>query len=150
MNGPNADPERMHRSSFLVALLVTLGLAAAAPAATAPAGSYKGKIDYQGYEITFVVKGSTISKVRARMLTDCDGSGYLVQYQIAPGKTWAIRGGKFSGTKTVTVDQTTEHIVFAGTISGGMAKGYIREWDSVQGGGVVCDTLKRTFTASRR
>jgi len=140
----------MHRFALRLALLASLTLAVAAPAATAPTSSYKGKIDYQGYEITFKVKGNTISKVRARMLTDCDGSGYLTQYQIAPGRNWKIRNGKFSGTKVITVDQTKEHVVFQGTISGGKATGFIREWDSVEGGGVVCDTLKRTFTATRR
>jgi|tagenome__1003787_1003787.scaffolds.fasta_scaffold20372935_2 hypothetical protein len=140
----------MRSTMFSLACLAALSIAAAAPAAAGPAGSYKGKIDYQGYEITFKVTGSTISKVRARMLTDCDGSGYLVQYQIAPGRSWKIRNGKFSGTKVITVDQTKEHVVFQGTISGGKAKGFIREWDSVEGGGVVCDTLKRTFTATRR
>jgi hypothetical protein len=139
----------MHRSALRLALLASLALAATAPAASAPSAKYKGKIDYQGYEITFTVKGSTISKVRARMLTDCDGSGYLTQYQIAPGRSWKISGGKFSGTKVIKVDQTSEHVDFHGTISGGKAKGYIREWDSVEGGGVVCDTLKRTFSASR-
>src|SRR3954451_14693957 len=121
----------MHRSSLPLTLLASLALWAAAPAVASPASHFKGKIDYQGYEITFDVKGSTISKVRARMLTDCDGSGYLTQYQIAPGKTWALRNGRFSGTKLVTVDQTTEHITFTGTIRGGTAKGFIREWDSV-------------------
>jgi hypothetical protein len=74
----------MHRSSILAALAGALILAGVAPAATSNAGSYKGKIDYQGYDITFKVKG------------------------------------------------------------------YIREWDTVEGSGIVCDTLKRTFTATRR
>jgi hypothetical protein len=140
----------MHKSSFFLALIAALTLAAAAPAATAPASSYKGKIDYQGYEITFKVRGNTNSKVRARMLVDCDRSGYLTQFQIAPGATWKIKNGKFSGTKVQKVDQAKSTVIFKGTISGGKAKGFIREYDSVEGGGVVCDTLKRTFTATRR
>lgn len=139
----------MHRSSLVLALLAALVVTAAAPAATSPNGSYKGKIDYQGYDITFKVKGDKITKIVARMLVDCEGSGYPTQFLIAPDAAWTIKNGKFSGKKIQTVGQAKAYVTFAGTISGGRVKGYIREWDTVAGSGIVCDTLKRTFTAKR-
>lgn len=140
----------MHRSGFLLALLGALTIAGAAPAATTNAGSYKGKIDYQGYDITFKITGSKISKVVARMLVDCDRDGYSEQFLIAPDASWTIKNGKFSGKKVQTVDQAKAYVTFAGTVKGGTVKGFIREWDTVEGSGIVCDTLKRTFTAKRR
>ena len=137
----------MHRSSFILALLAALTLSAAAPAATT---SFKGKIDYQGYEITFKIKGSKITDIVARMLQDCDGDGFSEVFLIAPDAAWTIRNGKFSGKKVQRYDQSEAHVTFAGTVKGGTVKGYIREWDTVEGSGIVCDTLKRTFTAKRR
>jgi hypothetical protein len=131
--------------------LTTAATLIAAPAATAaPAGSYKGKIDYQGYEITFKVKGSKITKIRARMLQDCAGDGMSEQFTIAPDTSWTIKGGKFKGTKKETFDSITATYVFEGTISkSGTVKGFIREYDYIDGVGIVCDTLKRTFKAKR-
>src|SRR4051794_25770664 len=130
-------PEGMHRSSLLLALLGALVLSAAAPAATGPAGSYRGKIDYQGYDITFKVKGNKISKIVARMLVDCEGSGYPESFLIAPDASWTIKNGKFSGRKIQTVDQAKAYVTFQGTVSGGKVKGFIREWDTVEGSGIV-------------
>ena len=143
-----ADAIHMHRSCLL-ALLASLLVCAAAPAATAPVGAYKGKIDYQGYAITFKVKGSKISNVVARMLADCDGDGYSENFLIAPDASWTIKGNRFSGKKVQTVDQSKATVIFQGTFSGGTVKGWIREYDYVPGSGIVCDTLKRTFTARR-
>jgi hypothetical protein len=140
----------MHRSSLPLALLAALVITAAAPAATGQAGSYKGKIDYQGYDITFKVKGNKISKIVARMLVDCDRDGYSETFLIAPDASWTIKNGRFSGRKIQTVDQAKAYVTFQGTVSAGKVKGFIREWDTVEGSGVVCDTLKRTFTAKRR
>jgi hypothetical protein len=140
----------MNRSSYLLALLGALSLCAAAPAATSVNGSYKGKIDYQGYDITFKVRGNKISGIVARMLVDCEGSGYPEDFLIAPSASWTIKNGKFSGKKVQVVDQARAYVTFQGTIKGGNVKGSIREWDTVEGSGIVCDTLKRTFTATRR
>jgi hypothetical protein len=137
----------MPRTSLLVAL-ATLLFATSAPAATSD-GSYKGKIDYQGYAITFKVKGDRITKIVARMLVDCDGSGYPTTFLIAPDAGWTIKNGRFSGRKVQTVDQAKAYVTFEGTVRGGTVKGFIREWDTVAGSGIVCDTLKRTFTAKR-
>jgi hypothetical protein len=142
---PDAEAGRMLRSSLL-ALLIALGLHASAPAAGT---SYKGKIDYQGYDITFKIKGNKITNIVARMLADCDRDGYSEQFLIAPDASWTIKNGKFSGKKVQTVDQAKAYVTFAGTVKGGTVKGFIREWDTVEGSGVVCDTLKRTFTAKR-
>lgn len=128
-------------------LLTTILLAASASAATT---SYKGKIDYQGYDITFKVKGSKITNVVARMLQDCDGDGISEMFTIAPESSWTIRNGRFSGKKVEDFDGSKAYVTFAGRIKGGTVKGFIREWDTVEGSGIVCDTLKRTFTAKRR
>lgn len=140
----------MHRSGFLLALLGALLIAGAAPAATSSNGSYKGKIDYQGYDITFKIKGNKISKIVARMLADCDRDGYSEEFLIAPDASWTIKNGKFSGKKVQSYDQSKAYVTFAGTVKGGTVKGFIREWDTVEGSGIVCDTLKRTFTARRQ
>lgn len=134
----------------LLTLLSTIALAGAAPAATAPKpGAYKGKIDYQGYDITFKIKGNKITDIVARMLQDCDRDGFSETFLIAPDASWTIRNGKFSGKKVQTYDQAKAHVTFQGTVKGGVVKGFIREWDTVEGSGIVCDTLKRTFTARR-
>lgn len=139
----------MQRSSCL-ALLGALILSAAAPAATSSNGSYRGKIDFQGYAITFTVKGNKISKIVARMLADCDRDGYSEEFLIAPDASWTITNGRFSGKKVQVYDQSKAYVTFQGTVRRGTVKGFIREWDTVEGSGVVCDTLKRTFTARRR
>lgn len=144
---PRADKLDMHRSSLLAAL-AALTCSAAAPAATSN-GSYKGKIDYQGYDITFKISGNRISKIHATMLQDCAGDGMSEVYSIAPRSSWTIRGGKFSGKKIETYGQSKAYVTFSGTVRGGRVKGFIREWDTVAGSGIVCDTLKRTFTAKR-
>lgn len=123
-------------------------LATAAPAAVS-SGSYKGKIKFQGYEIKFKVKGKKISKITARMLTECDGDGSYETFLIAPKGTWTIKGNKFSGKKTDTYGHSKATVVFKGTFSGGTVKGSIREWDYVDGNGIVCDTLTRKFTAKK-
>ena len=134
----------------LVILALTLSLALAATAVAAPpAGKYKGKIDYQGYEVTFTVKGGKVTKFKARMLQDCAGDGMSEQIYVVPDGGWKIKGNRVSGKKVETVDQTKATYILEGRFSGGTFKGSIREYDYVDGVGIVCDTLKRTFTAKR-
>lgn len=134
-----------------IALLAALALAPATPALAAPAGAYKGKIAHQGYDITFTVKGSKITKIRARMLQDCGGDGLSEVYYIAPDASWTIRGSKFSGKKKETYSGVQTTVTFEGTVSrSGAVKGHVRAVDFIDGVGIVCDTLKRTFTARRR
>ena len=56
----------MRRIAATVTALLCL---AAAAQAAAPAGSYKGKIAYQGYDIKFKVKGSKITRISAGSVT---------------------------------------------------------------------------------
>ena len=134
----------------LVILALTLFVALTATAVAAPpAGKYKGKIDYQGYEVTFTVKGGKVTKFKARMLQDCAGDGMSEQIYVVPDGGWKIKGNRVSGKKVETVDQTKATYILNGRFSGGTFKGSIREYDYVDGVGIVCDTLKRTFTAKR-
>jgi hypothetical protein len=123
-------------------------LASAAPASVS-SGSYTGKIAYQGYEIKFKVKGNKITKISARMLTDCDRDGSFETFLIAPKGSWKIKGSSFSGKQTDTYGHSRATVVFKGKFTGGKVKGSIREWDYVDGNGIVCDTLVRKFTAKR-
>jgi hypothetical protein len=123
-------------------------LAGTAPAAVS-GGSYKGKIEYQGYEIKFKVKGGKISKISARMLQDCDRDGYSESFLIAPKGSWKIKGSSFSGKKTDTYGHSKATVEFKGKFKGGKVTGSIREWDYVDGSGIVCDTLVRKFSAKR-
>ena len=123
-------------------------LAGAAPAAVS-SGSYKGKIAYQGYDIKFKVKGGKVTNISARMLQDCDRDGFSETFLIAPKGSWKIKGSKFSGKKTDTYGHSKATVVFKGKFSGGKVTGSIREWDYVDGNGIVCDTLVRKFTAKR-
>lgn len=123
-------------------------LAGAAPAAVST-GSYKGKIAYQGYDIKFKVKAGKVTNISARMLADCDGDGYSENFLIAPKGSWKIKGSSFSGKKTDTVSHSKATVEFKGKFSGGKVTGSIREWDYVDGNGIVCDTLVRKFTAKR-
>jgi hypothetical protein len=133
-----------------VAAALTASLAAA-PALAVPAGSYKGKIAYQGYDITFKVKGSKITKIVARMLQDCDRDGSSEVFLIAPDASWKIgKDGRFKGKKVQRYGQSAAHVTFEGRFKGSQVTGSIREWDTVEGSGIVCDTLVRKFTARRR
>jgi hypothetical protein len=138
---------RLARISAASAAIFAL-LAASSPAAVS-SGNYKGKIKFQGYEIKFKVKGDKISNISARMLTECDGDGSYETFLIAPKGSWKIKGNRFSGKKTDTYGQSKATVVFKGKFSGGKVTGSIREWDYVNGNGIVCDTLVRKFTAKR-
>jgi hypothetical protein len=129
----------------LIAVLVLAASAVAAPRA----GRYKGKIDYQGYDVTFQLKGGKVTKLVARMLQDCDRDGSSETITVAPAGSWAVKGGKVSGKKVEKLDKTKSTYILEGRFSGSSFKGSIREYDYVAGGGIVCDTLKRTFTARR-
>jgi hypothetical protein len=123
-------------------------LSGVAPAAVS-SGGYKGKIAFQGYEIKFKVKGGKVTNIVARMLADCDRDGYSENFLIAPKGSWKINGNKFSGKKTDTYGQSKATVIFKGKFSGGKVTGSIREYDYVDGNGIVCDTLVRKFTAKR-
>jgi hypothetical protein len=134
-------------------LTLTTAAAALAPApalaATPATGAWKGKIAYQGYEITFKVKGGRMTDVAARLLADCDRDGYTESMTLAPRGSFPIRNGRVKAKAQDRYDATVANYELDVRFSGGSAKGWIREWDSVDGGGIVCDTLKRDFTARR-
>lgn len=129
----------------LAAVLAPATASAAAPAS----GPWKGKIAHQGYEITFKVKGGKMTDVAARLLADCDRDGYSETMTLAPSGSFAIRNGRVKAKAEDRYDQAVAHYELDVRISRSTAKGWIREYDTVDGGGVVCDTLKREFTAKR-
>jgi hypothetical protein len=135
--------------------LLTLAAAAAlmtpAPAlAAAPAtGSWKGKIAYQGYEITFKVRNGRMTNVAARLLADCDRDGYTESMTLAPRGSFPIRSGRVQAKVKDRYDASTANYELDVRFNGSAATGWIRECDFVEGIGVVCDTLKRDFTAKR-
>ena len=134
----------------LPVLVVTLVLALAASAIAAPsAGRWKGKVDYQGYEVTFQVKGSKLTRFKARMLQDCSRDGSSEQIYVVPDGSWAIKGGKVSGKRVETIGKIKSTYLLEGRFTGRTFKGSIREYDYADGVGIVCDTLRRTFTAKR-
>jgi hypothetical protein len=144
-------PRRMTLRRTLAPAATAVAALALAPAALAvPGGAYKGKIAYQGYDVTFKVKGNKVTDVVARMLADCDRDGYTETFLIAPESSWTIKRGRVSGKKVEAAGQSKAHVVLEGRFSGRTFKGSIREWDTVEGSGVVCDTLVRKFTAKRR
>jgi len=133
-----------------IPLAIAAALAPAPAVAAAPsAGSWKGKIDDQGYEITFKVKGGKMTSVAARLLADCDRDGYTEEMTLAPFGSFAIRIGRVKVKTQDRYDQSVAHYELDVRFSGTTAKGVIREYDIIDGVGVVCDTLNRTFTARR-
>jgi hypothetical protein len=136
------------RRLAILAIAAALALVATAVAAP-PAGKYKGKIDYQGYDVTFQIKGGKVTKLVARLLADCDRDGASETWTVAPDGSWPVKGGKVSGKRVETVSKTKATYILEGRFSGRTFKGSIREYDYVDGVGIACDTLKRTFTATR-
>jgi hypothetical protein len=134
----------MRRHLILATLTLVLALAA-----TATAAPYTGKIDYQGYKVTFDVKKGKVTKFKARMLQDCAGDGLSEQIWVIPDGAWKIKRGKVSGKKVETFQDIRTTYVLEGRFKGKSFKGSIRSWDFIDGVGIVCDTLKRTFTAKR-
>jgi hypothetical protein len=120
--------------------------------AAAPSGNYKGKVECQGYEVTFKVSknGKRVTDLVARMLVDCDRDGYTENFLTAPNGSWPIKNGKVSGKRTDRFDQSKATVELKGSFTGGTFKGFVREVDFVEGSGIVCDTLERMFTAKRR
>lgn len=135
-------------SLFAVAAVLAPATASAAAPAPAP-GPWKGKVAYQGYEITFKVKGGRMTDVAARLLADCDRDGSTETMTLAPSGSFAIRNGRVKAKAEDRYDQAVAHYELDVRFRGSTAKGWIREYDTVEGGGVVCDTLKREFTAKR-
>ena len=143
----------MKNSSRRIAQLLTLVaavLACTAVAVAAPAGgTYKGKIEYQGYDVKFKVSKGKVKKFSARMLTSCSGETSFETFTIAPEGSFAIKGSKVDGKVVETVGKTKATVILKGAFSGSKFKGYVREYDFVAGSGIVCDTLKRKFTAKK-
>jgi hypothetical protein len=146
-----ADTETMTIRRTLLTLAAAAALMTPAPAlAAAPAtGSWKGKIAYQGYEITFKVKNGRMTNVAARLLADCDRDGYTESMTLAPSGSFPIRNGRVQAKVKDRYDASTANYELNVRFNGASATGWIREWDFVEGNGVVCDTLKRDFTAKR-
>jgi hypothetical protein len=134
--------------SLILTIIAVLALAASAVAAT-PAGKYKGKIQHQGYEVTFTVKGGKVTKLRARMLQDCSRDGSSEQVTVAPDVSFPIKGGRVNAKRTETVEGMKLTYVLKGRFKGRTFTGSIREWDFMDGVGITCDTLTRKFTAKR-
>ena len=135
--------------SLLLTIIAVLALAATAVAAP-PAGRYKGKIQHQGYEVTFAVKGGKVTKLRARMLQDCSGDGSSEQVTVAPDVSFPIKGGRVNAKRVETVAKGMKiTYVLKGRFSGRTFTGSIREWDFMDGVGITCDTLTRKFSAKR-
>ena len=133
-----------------VLTLIAALLACAAVAVAAPAGgTYKGKIEYQGYDVKFKVSKGKVKNFTARMLTSCSGQTSFETYTIAPEGSFAIKGSKVNGKLVEKVGKTKATIILKGTFSGSKFKGSVREYDFVEGSGIVCDTLKRKFTAKK-
>jgi hypothetical protein len=135
----------IRRLSLPVLLIACLAFAAIA--AAAPSGTYKGKIAYQGYEVKFKASGGKVRKFSARMLVDC-GDGFE-SFTIAPNVTFPIKGGKVNAKRVQAVGKTKATVTLKGTFSGSAFRGSVREYDSVAGSGIVCDTLVRKFTAKK-
>lgn len=141
----------MSKLKTLLSLTILAAVVLSSSALAAPSGSYKGKIEYQGYEVTFKVSknGKRVTDLVARMLVDCDRDGYSESFLIAPKGSWAIKNGKVSGKRTDRFDQSKATVELKGSFTGGKFKGFVREVDFVEGSGIVCDTLERKFTAKR-
>ncbi len=136
------------RYAALVTALTLLLVPSALGAAKS--GSYKGKIEFQGYDVTFKVKQGKVTKLVARMLQDCDRDGISETFLIAPKKAFKIKGNKVNGKITDSYGQSKATVILKGKFTGSKFKGHVREYDSVAGSGIVCDTLNRKFTAKRK
>jgi hypothetical protein len=135
---------------LLIPAVLLSALAFAAVAVAAPAaGTYKGKIQYQGYDVKFKVSGGKVTKFSARMLTSCDSDSGFETFTIAPKGGFVIKGNSVNATRVDTYGKSKATVILKGTFAGSKFKGYVREYDSVPGSGIVCDTLKRKFTAKK-
>ena len=134
---------RITLPAILIAALACAAVAVAAP----PSGTYKGKVEYQGYDVKFKVSGGKVTRFSARMLQDC-GDG-LKTFTIAPKGGFAIKGNSVNAKRVDTYGKSKATVVLKGTFSGSKFKGSVREYDFVAGSGIVCDTLKRRFTAKK-
>jgi hypothetical protein len=130
---------------ILIAALVCAAVAVAAPSS----GSYKGKIEYQGYDVKFKVSGGKVTKFSARMLTSCDSDSGFETFTIAPKGGFKIKGNSVDDKRVDTYGKSKATVLLKGNFSGSKFKGYVREYDFVPGSGIVCDTLKRKFTAKQ-
>lgn len=141
----------MNKLKTLLSLAIVAAVVLSSSALAAPSGNYKGKIEYQGYAVTFKVteNGKRVTDLVARMLVDCEGDGYSETFLIAPKGSWPIKNGKVSGKRTDRFDQSKATVELNGSFKGGTFKGFVREVDFVEGSGIVCDTLQRKFTAKR-
>jgi hypothetical protein len=135
--------------TLILTIVAVLALAATAVAAP-KAGQYKGKVQYQGYDVSFSVKGNKVTKFRARMLQDCDRDGISEVFTVAADVSFPIkRNGRVNAKRSETISGVKATYVLEGRFTGRTFKGSIREWDFIDGVGITCDTLKRKFTAKR-
>ena len=111
-------------------------------------GHYVGKIEYQGYEIEFDVTGGQVVDLTGRVLVDC-GSG-SEDLTIAPQQAFTIADGAVAQTITDDDGGSQAQVELNGSFSGDTFTGYVREVDSVDGAASACDTMQRTFTATRQ
>lgn len=137
---------RHSRSLIALATLVAV-LVCGSVALAASSGTYKGKIEYQGYDVKFKVSGGKVKSFSARMLQDC-GDGFE-SFTIAPKGGFAIKGNKVDAKRTDTYGKSKATVILKGSFSGSKFKGYVREYDFVAGSGIVCDTKNRKFTAKK-
>ena len=134
---------RIALPALLIAALACAAVAVAAPSS----GTYKGKIEYQGYDVKFKVSGGKVTKFSARMLQDC-GDGFET-FTIAPKGGFKIEGNSVDAKRVDTYGKSKATVILKGKFSGSKFKGSVREYDFVPGSGIVCDTLKRKFTAKK-
>jgi hypothetical protein len=82
-----------HKLETLLPLAIVAAVVLGSAALAAPSGNYKGKIEYQGYDVTFRVSknGKRVTDLVARMPVDCDGDGYSQNFLIAPQGSWPIK-----------------------------------------------------------
>jgi hypothetical protein len=132
----------MHKLKTLLPLAIVAAVVLSSAALAAPPGGYKGKVEYQGYEVTFNVSktGKRVTDLVARMLVDCGRDGYTENFLIAPQGSWPIKNGKVSGKRTDRFDQSKATVELKGSFKGGTFKGFVREVDLVEGSGIVCDS----------
>lgn len=144
----------MRRPTLLATVVAVLAcvFAAVAVAATPRTGTYraaKGGVQ-KGKDLSFVVDqgGRRIRTLVAHVQERC-GGGTPDITTAGPGFTWTVKGGRFSGKRTVKGGNLTLITTLTGRFtSRTTAVGTLRQQSQV--GAVTCDTGVLKFTARRR